>query len=224
MEFKEKEFNTIEYLVRYPDGYREGEKYPVLIYLHGAGGRGRDLDILRAYSFFGVTEKYENFPFICVTPQCYANTWFDIFEKLQDFARHIFNSDFCDRLRLYLMGSSMGGYATWQLAMSVPEIFAAIIPICGGGMNWNVGRLVNVPVWAFHGDDDPTVYLCESEMMINRLKEWGASPRLTVYHGVGHNAWDPTFSNYEVFEWLLSNKNTNDIAIEDKYRDVKKFG
>lgn len=224
MEFKSFEYNTIKYVVKYPDGYVEGKKYPVIINLHGAGGRGDDLNVIKNHPFFGITATYENFPFVCVAPQCYADTWFDIFEKLQDFAKYICSSDFCDPSRVYLMGASMGGYTTWQLAMSCPELFAAIVPICGGGMNWNVGRIVNVPVWAFHGSADPTVYLCESEMMINRLREWGADPKLTVYEGVGHNAWEPTYRNPEVFEWLLSHRKEGYGVGENKFDNVEKFG
>ncbi len=128
MEFVEKSFDTIRYLVRYPDGYKEGARYPVIIYLHGAGGRGDDINVIRTHSFFSITAEYKDFPFVCVAPLCYANTWFDIFEKLQNFAQHISESEFCDPERLYLMGASMGGYTTWQLAMSRPELFAAIVP------------------------------------------------------------------------------------------------
>lgn len=224
MDFIEKSFDTIRYIIRYPEGYKEGEKYPVIIYLHGAGGRGDDINVLKKHTFFSITAEHKDFPFVCVTPLCYANTWFDIFEKLQNFAQHISESEFCDASRLYLMGASMGGYTTWQLGMSRPDLFAAIVPICGGGMNWNVGRLVNVPVWAFHGEVDQAVYLCESEMMVNRLKDWGASPKLTVYPGVAHNAWEPTFRNPEVFEWLLSHRNKNEIELKDTYKDAKKFG
>ena len=91
-------------------------------------------------------------------------------------------------------------------------------------MNWDVGRLINTPVGAFHGANDPIVYLCESEMMVNRLREWGADPRLTVYEGVGHNAWIPTFKNPEVFEWLLSNKKSSSKELENKYNNTEKFG
>ena len=102
------------------------------------------------------------------------------------------------------MGASMGGYTTWQLAMTQPEIFAAIIPICGGGMYWNAGRLKDVPVWAFHGDIDPVVLPRESEIMVKNTNLFGGNARLTVYENTAHDAWRPTFENPEVFEWLLS--------------------
>ncbi len=218
------EHNTLQYIIRYPDGYVEGEKYPVLIYLHGAGGRGRDIQVIKDHPVFSITAQHEKFPFICVAPQCYANSWFDIFEKLQDFALYIYNSDFCDKRRVYLMGASMGGYGTWQLAMSRPELFAAIVPICGGGMYWNAPRLKNVPVWAFHGACDPAVLPRESEIMVHRVKMGGGTAKLTLYEGGGHNAWTETFQNKEVFEWLLSNVKDSVEVGEDKYNNTKEFG
>ena len=224
MEYKILEFNKIKYVIRYPEGYNAGDKCPVLIYLHGAGGRGKDIDVIRNHKVFLLTEKHENFPFITIAPQCYANTWFDIFEQLQEFVKWVYSSDFCDRERVYLMGASMGGYGTWQLAMSLPELFAAIVPICGGGMYWNTPRLQDVPVWAFHGDSDPVVLPRESEQLVFRVKQCLGNAKLTIYENTGHDAWTATFNDPEVFEWLLTNKKKDIVEVVDKYDDVEKFG
>ena len=204
MEYQILNYEKLKYVIRYPDGYEIGKKYPVLFYIHGAGGRGEDINIIRNHSFFKLTEQHEVFPFICIAPQCYANSWFDIFEQLQAFVKAMISSVFCDRSKVYLMGASMGGYTTWQLAMAHPQLFAAIIPICGGGMYWNAGRLKDVPVWAFHGDSDPTVLTRESEIMVKNTNLCGGNAKLTVYEATAHDAWSPTFRNPEVFEWLLS--------------------
>ena len=111
-----------------------------------------------------------------------------------------------DRGRIYLMGSSMGGYGAWQLGMSLPEVFAAIVPICGGGMHWNVWRLKNVPVWAFHGGKDTVVLPEESELLVNTLNRRGGNARLTVYPESEHDSWSETYRNKEVFKWLLSHE------------------
>ena len=216
--------NKIKYVIRYPDGYKDGEKYPVLIYLHGAGGRGEDITPIRNHPFFELTEKHDFFKAICIAPQCYANTWFDIFEQLQAFIKSVYSSDFCKKDQVYLMGASMGGYGTWQMAMSLPELFAAIVPICGGGMYWNAHRLPDVPVWAFHGDSDPAVLPRESEHMVFRVKQCRGSAKLTIYENTEHNAWTPTFNNPEVFEWLLSNKKKTTVEIADEYDNVEQFG
>ena len=224
MEYKTLEFNKIKYVLRYPEGYEAGKKCPVLIYLHGAGGRGENIDVIRNHKVFLLTEKHENFPFVTVAPQCYANTWFDIFEQLQSFIKMIYASDFCDRERVYLMGASMGGYGTWQMAMSLPELFAAIVPICGGGMYWNAHRLPDVPVWAFHGDSDDVVLPRESERMVFRVKQCLGDARLTIYENTGHDAWTATFNNPDVFEWLLTNKKKATVEVAETYDDVEKFG
>ena len=117
----------------------------------------------------------------------------------------------------------MGGYGTWQLAMSRPELFSAIAPICGGGMYWNTARLKNTPVWAFHGDSDGTVLPEESKKMVEKVNANGGSARLTIYEKTSHNAWDPTFRNPEVWEWMLSQKN-HYTATRTEYNDTKTYG
>ena len=224
MEYKILNYEKLKYVIRYPDGYKEGEKYPVLFYFHGAGGRGENIDLIRNHPFFALTEKHESFKAICIAPQCYANTWFDVFEQLQALIKWVYSSDFCDKERVYLMGASMGGYATWQMAMSLPELFAAIVPICGGGMYWNAHRLPDVPVWAFHGDSDRDVLPRETEHMVFRVKQCRGNAKLTVYENTGHDAWTATFNNPEVFEWLLSNKKKKTVTLADVYDNVEQYG
>ena len=127
-----------------------------------------------------------------------------MFTELIEFAEYIASEDFADKRRIYCMGASMGGYGTWQLAMSRPQLFAAIVPICGGGMYWNAARLKNVAVWAFHGDSDPEVNVAESRKMTDAVNRNGGTARLTVYNGCGHDAWSETYANRDVFTWLLS--------------------
>lgn len=196
--------NGLRYLIRYPEKYVTGKRYPVIILLHGAGSRGTNINTLRGNDYFRLTEQYTDFPFVTVAPQCHENTWFDLFESLKGFVEEIANADYCDGSRLYAVGQSMGGYALWQLAMSMPEYFAAVAPICGGGMYWNAQRLKNVPVWAFHGELDDVVSVEESIKMVDAVKKAGGDARLTVYPECKHESWIPTYSDYSLFEWLLS--------------------
>ncbi len=202
----------LKYIIKYPKSYKEGEKYPVLIFMHGAGSRGKDTTLLRCNPFYEITDKMD-LPFITVAPLCHSDTWFCILESVIAFIKNIYNCEFCDKSRFYLMGASMGGYASWQIGMSVPELFAAIVPICGGGMAWNASRLKNIPVWAFHGEADKTVPLTESIKMVDAVNKAGGNARLTVYGDCGHDAWSETYSNKEVYDWLLGNIKT-DIACE----------
>lgn len=225
MIYKILSFEDINYVIRFPADYEEGKRYPVILCLHGAGTRGQYPDILLNNACFRVTERcFKDFPFIVVAPQCHASTWFDLFEALKRFAVMVAGESYTDRERLYLMGVSMGGYGAWQLAMSLPELFAAIVPICGGGMYWNAARLVNVPVWAFHGGKDRVVFPEESQKMVDAVNRTGGNARLTIYPENEHNAWDDTFSNPEVFDWLLSHRNGNTKPIEDIYKDSNIFG
>lgn len=217
-------FEDIQYIIRYPKGYQVGKKYPIILFLHGAGSRGKDVHTLMENPFFVITDEYYDFPFITVAPVCSANTWFDMFEILKRFVQALAMISFVDSSRMYLMGNSMGGYGTWQLAMSMPEYFAAIVPICGGGMYWNAGRLVNVPVWAFHGAKDNVVFVEESVKMVEAVNRCGGNVKLTIYPENMHDSWSDTYRNPEVFEWLLSHRNQNVMEITDIYKESKIYG
>ena len=225
MKIEYSQFKELPYLVGFPDNYVESEKYPILLFLHGAGTRCEDITKLPNNIFFKLEAARENFPFIVVAPLCASNlTWFDYLKTLKELVIHIASRDFSDEERFYVMGNSMGGYGTWQLAMSMPEMFAAIVPICGGGMYWNAGRLVNVPVWAFHGGKDTVVYTVESERMVDAVNRKGGSAKLTIYPENGHDSWTDTFSNTEVYAWLLDHKNQNAKAVQDLIADTKIYG
>ena len=222
--YEAKEFETLKYMLIYPAGYEKGKKYPVIFHLHGAGGRGMPVMDVLGHPVCTWTENMENFPFVIVYPVCHENTWFDLFETLSRFAVYVSQAEFCDPERLYVMGGSLGGYTTWQIAMSLPELFAAIVPICGGGMYWNAARLVNVPVWAFHGAKDTTVLPEESVHMVDAVNKRGGSAKLTIYPENAHNSWDDTFKNPEVYRWLLSHKKQNGKSLVDEYDNVTNFG
>lgn len=199
------EFKKLKYVLREPENFSKNSTYPLVIYLHGAGKRGDNIDLIVKHPEFTLTKEHLKGA-ITVAPQCYEDSWFSIFEQLQEFIESMINLDYVDKKRVYLVGGSMGGYATWQMAMSRPEWFAAIIPICGGGMYWNAARLVNMGVWAFHGDSDPVVFPEESEKMVKAINNNGGHAKLTIYQNCGHDAWTATFKNKEVWEWLLVQK------------------
>ncbi len=219
-----KKFEEMNYILKFPKEYDKNKKYPVILLLHGAGTRGDDIERLKTHPYFLHTENIENFGFITAAPQCSEETWFDMFETLKKFALYIFNSDFTDKERFYVTGASMGGYAAWQLAISLPQIFAAAVPICGGGMYWDAERLVNVPVWAFHGAKDKVVFPEESKKMVTAVNNAGGNAKLTIYPENEHNSWDDTYSNQKVYEWLLTHKNKNAAAVVNSYNDSELFG
>ncbi len=218
------EYGGLKYITRYPRGYKDGDRCPVIVFLHGSGTRGDDLDMVKSNCFFPVTEKIENFPFITIAPQCCAKTWFDVFERLRELLYHVYDESYTDKARVYIMGTSLGGYGTWQTCISMPEIFAAAAPICGGGMPSQTCEMVNVPVWAFHGDRDDAVYIEEARFMVDELNKSGGNGKLTVYEGKGHCIWEETYAREDLYEWFLSHENTNAIEVGDNFSDMTLYG
>ena len=203
-------------IVKYPKSFSTDQKYPLLFFFHGAGTRGDDIHNLINHPFFTLTAAHEALPFVIVAPFCTENTWFDMWERLKHVVKMATDLPFVDRSRVYIMGASMGGYATWQMAMSLPEYFSAIVPICGGGMYWNAARLVNIPAWAFHGAKDSVVRLEESRKMVDEINRCGGNAKLTVYPENGHDAWSDTFTNIAVFDWLLQHRSSNWRVCDDE--------
>jgi predicted peptidase len=176
-----------------------------MLFLHGAGERGRDLQKLRKYGPPRLVESKPDFPFILIAPQCpLASSWHTppLFALLDD-AQERFRVDL---ERVCVTGVSMGGYGTWQMAIEAPERFAAIAPICGGGVPRLAHRLRELPIWAFHGEEDDIVPLSETLAMISAVRTAGGEPRLTTYPGVQHDSWTPAYATPELYTWLLAQR------------------
>lgn len=207
--FSEREFissktgKSLKYLYCSPN---TDDIIPLIIYLHGAGSRGSELSQMSHAGPIGELEKGRKIPAKIAAPQCCGDTWFEFFETLIDFAENTANESGVDKSRIYLTGVSMGAYAAWQLAMTRPDMFAALVPICGGGMYWNAARLKNMPVWAFHGALDEVVFPEESVKMVRAINKNGGNAKITMFEKADHNAWDPAFSLDEMWEWMLSQK------------------
>ena len=209
MKIKQAEYKKLKYVISYPEHYVKEKKYPVIFHTHGAGSRGTDLNTLN------IDVPIRNNPsaneFIIVSPQCYANTWFEIFEQLIEFCEYIYEQPFTDKTRFYSSGISMGGYTAYQLMMSRPKLFAAGIVCCGGGMYWNASRLKDIPLRIFHGEQDKVVLPCESKNMTTYINSNGGCATLTLYPECAHNCWDKVYTNKENFEWILSQIKENEL-------------
>ena len=198
--------NTMQYNLALPKGFDPTQKYPLIIHLHGAGSRGHDpAGITYSYKLEAYIQDHD-LPLMLVAPLCEVDSWYMCFSELVEFVRFAASMENVDPDRVYLLGNSMGGYATWGMLMCVPELIAAAVPICGGGMAWNVGRMKDVPVWAFHGVDDGVVSVNESITMASALRNCGGVVLLTLLPGVDHNAWDPALYDYGALEWMLEHK------------------
>ena len=198
----EKKSDDLKYLFCTPITFESSKKYPAIIHFHGAGSRGDDLSILSQQSIISFAKRTDDFPFVMFLPQCSHNSWFDVFEQLRCFVKNVITLPYVDEKNVYLSGVSMGGYAAWQMLMSEPDVFRKAVICCGGGMYWNAAR-IKAAVWAFHGTADTTVFAEESRKMIDAVKRNGGSAKLTEYKGVKHNCWELTYSNPEIYSWLL---------------------
>lgn len=197
---------SLDYLLSLPEGYEaDAEKrWPLVIFLHGAGERGSDLSLVAKHGPPKRVAEGESFPFILVSPQCPENGWWPE-QPVLELVDHLEAKYRVDRARLYLTGLSMGGYGTWHFASRAPQRFAAIAPVCGGGVPYLARSLAHTPVWAFHGAKDTVVPLEESSRLIEVVRKSGnESARLTVYPEAGHDSWTETYANPELYEWLLS--------------------
>jgi predicted peptidase len=204
----------LHYLMFLPQGYGldPQERWPLILFLHGLGECGDDLDLVRIHGIPKVVEQQDDFPFIAVSPQCPQNTWWsDHVAALDELLNTICATHSVDGDRVYLTGLSMGGYGAWHMAVTYPERFAALVPICGGGLPFygfpqRVCALRDVPVWAFHGAKDDMVAVSESETLVRSLQECGGDARLTIYPDAGHDSWTRTYENPDLYAWLLAHR------------------
>lgn len=215
LHFEKKVTKNVEanYLLFLPEGYKEKgqQKFPLMIFLHGAGERGTNLSKVGQHGPPKVVKTKKDFPFVLISPQCASGNWWteELVMGLLDEAIGKYN---VDTNRVYLTGLSMGGYGTWMAGIRHPERFAAIAPICGGGERIAVllaGRtkaaaLKSLGVWAFHGGKDNVVPLEESERMVDALKKAGCTDvKLTVYPEAGHDSWTQAYNDPALWEWFL---------------------
>ena len=185
------------------------KRWPLVLFLHGAGERGTNLNAVAVHGPPKLVAAGREFPFILASPQCPSGqvwnptTLLALLDELQA-------SLPVDGRRVYVTGLSMGGYGTWELAVKHPERFAAVAPICGGGERIRTllparrEALKTLGVWAFHGGKDSTVVPAESERMVEAFKKAGKeSVKHTVYHEAGHDSWTQAYNDPAFFDWLL---------------------
>ncbi|NLF01455.1 MAG: prolyl oligopeptidase family serine peptidase [Anaerolineales bacterium] len=197
------------YLLYLPSGYGGGaqQTWPLILFLHGMGERGDDLEAVKTHGIPKELDRMADFPFIVVSPQCPEDTyWPQETAALTMMLDDVMARYPVDRSRVYLTGLSMGGFGTWALAAIHPERFAAIAPICGGGDPQWASALKDIPVWAFHGAQDDVVPLIRSEEMVRALEQAGSQVRFTIYPELGHDAWTVTYQNPELYAWFLSHR------------------
>lgn len=195
----------MNYLLYLPKDYESREKWPLIVFLHGAGERGSDISVVKKHGPPKLIEAGQELPAIVLSPQCPDRGFWQP-ESLAKLIAEISGKYKVDPDRVVLTGLSMGGYGTFALAAAHPELFAAIAPICGGGDPKTAERLKGLPAWVFHGAKDNVVALENSEKMVDALKAIGADVQFTVYPDAEHDSWTETYANPKVLEWLLAQR------------------
>lgn len=214
------------YQVYLPYEYNPAKEWPVILFLHGAGERGTDgLRQTEVGLGRAIRENPRRFPAIVVLPQAPTDSIWrgSVAEGALAALERSIRGFHGDRSRLYLAGLSMGGYGVWTLALQRPAMFAAVIAVCGGlppahfkqpGVAGNdadsylnvVRRLAGTPAWLFHGAADSVVPVTESRRLHAAFNQAGSPVYYTEYPGVGHNSWDPAFSDPMLWDWLFTQR------------------
>lgn len=212
----EKGESEFGYYVYFPNRYDSKKQYPMIVFLHGAGERGDGNDELSLMEQEGFPRYFKEnrmeLNAIVLAPQCQGGlVWNQQVFALKDFLVEMIEKYNADPDRVSLTGMSMGGFGTWEMGMSFPELFSAIAPICGGGMAWRTDVLKGMPIWAFHGDKDTTVQISNSQEMVARVRAHTPA-KFTVFKGVTHNSWDPAYLETKLTEWLLAQNRTKRIS------------
>ena len=219
-------YEVFRYRLLGPATINEGEKYPLVLFLHGAGERGDDnrLQIKHLPELLAQASNRARYPSFVIAPQCRADRlWVETPRAFDRSALRaapgpqmqvVINTleevlaDFpVDESRLYLTGLSMGGYGAWDLGTRLAERWAAVAPICGGGDELYADRLVGVPVWAWHGEDDDVVPVSKTRRMIDAIRAAGGDPQYTELKGVGHDSWTPAYGSADaLIPWMFAQR------------------
>jgi len=226
--FSDASGNTLLYRFFKPDNYDANRRYPLVLFFHGAGGRGNDnktqiTDAGQTAAGWASEAVQAQHPCFIIAPQCPTDqrwvevNWSDraatqpaqpseglrMSMELLDQLQRQYN---VDPDRIYVTGLSMGGFATWDLIARYPLRFAAAVPVCGGGDESTAARFKDLPVWAFHGSADNVVSPTRSRNMIAALRLAGGNPRYTEYEGVDHFSWVPAYNDPQLIQWLFAQK------------------
>lgn len=188
-------------------------KFPTILFLHGIGESGNDLNNLKKNGFPRNLEGDQTFPFVFIMPQCPSSTeWYytnaDNVTAMRTFLDDIIARFPVDTNRIYVTGLSMGGIGSWYFAIKLPTRFAALVPVAFRGDGWNPCPAKDIPVWAFHGAKDGVIPFDKAQLLVDQFTACGGSIRFTVYPNGSHDGstWTVTYNNPDVYDWMLRKK------------------
>ncbi len=210
----------LNYLLTLPTAYVTDStvQWPLLLFLHGRGERGQDLDLLKKYGIPKWLAEVDDFPFITISPQCPADSDWEAHDTtLIALVDDVMASYVVDEKRIYLTGLSMGGRGAWRLAMLNPNRFAALAPVCGRvpdlpGFLANLSTLRHLPIWVFHGAKDQVVPIENSQKIVAALQTLGGNVQFTVYPNADHDSWTATYANPALYDWLSQHATVDKLS------------
>ena len=214
---KEKKFRNLKYLISFPEGFRDNAKYPLVIFLHGAGTISDNTERLRNNESFGKLCKHQTRGYVLLAPLCSVHNWNEVMSTLISLIDTYRNIEYINNKHVYLTGNSMGGYGTWELASERPDWFASIMPVCGGGMSWMAHSLIDVPIRTFHGICDDVVDPIESLQMVKAVNRKGGHAEIVLFPKLAHNCWNEVYSNDANYDWLLKFSTIRDKSLVEQY-------
>ncbi len=202
----------LKYYLYYPEAYeqKQKEKFPLLLFLHGGGDVGDSLSQLKSSGPPKMLAEGKQFPFLILAPQHpHKKKWWNT-RAVKQLLDTVVANNRVDPKRIYLTGLSRGGGAAWELAVQYPDTFAAMAVVCGmTPLPYAAWIDRKMPIWVFHGEEDNSIPISESETMVARLLEMGYDVQFTRYKGVGHNAWGRAYTNPDLYKWFMKQKRTD---------------
>jgi len=202
----------LDYYLYYPENYEANTnlKFPLLLFLHGGGESGDSLATIKKNGPPKLIVEGKQFPFLILAPQNpHKNKWWNT-RAVNQLLDSIVRSNNVDSSRIYLTGLSRGGGAAWEMAVHYPDKFAAMAVVCGMApvpyASWINKKM---PIWVFHGEEDKSIPISESEAMVSRLKSMNYNVRFTKYAGVGHDSWVKAYQTDELYEWFIQQELKN---------------
>jgi predicted peptidase len=222
--------DTLLYRILYPKAFDPAKKYPLVLFMHGAGERGNDNEkqLVHGSKLFLADSNRDEFPAIVIFPQCPAGEYWAKADIVRSSTGNTFDfnyggapnkslglvmaliksyqqNHFIHENQLYVGGLSMGAMGTFEILSRMPDTFAAAIAICGAGNPYTVGNYAKkTHLWVFHGGEDNVVLPSYSEKMVSALKLAGADVKFTLFPEANHNSWDPAFAEPDLLKWLFS--------------------
>ena len=205
--YNENEFG-INYKIFCPDEYKD---LPLIVYLHGAGERGKNISHLYRHGIPKLIQEGRVFNAVILRPQCPENyVWNNVVETVKKLIDHVVEEYGINKDRICITGSSMGGFGTWMMAKTYPSFFAGVAPVAGGGMSWRTGKLRTTPVLAIHGNADDVVPPIYSKLMVDGVNSNGGQAEYIELDGYGHSdGIDFAYRNTKLMDWLISLRRTN---------------